>query len=215
MCSIVRSFAECGASIRALERFVHATYQGAGAASQTRVALARCTATVLDSVQKRLASEAGAVRSILHLHSLFSDPALILDAFVILTEATAGAKDDCELLSKLFDAVQQQQHRSGWLKPLLVETLARVSKPWLEFVEQWIGLDEGPGGLGIAEMIQKKGFIAMDETTEMDETGKERVVTSFVSMSTCHLCLSADLWPDLQQIPGSFVPQRGDRRDRF
>jgi len=91
-----------------------------------------------------------------------------------------GAKGDSELLSQLFDAVQQQQHRSGWLKPLLVETLARTTKPWLEFVERWIGLDEGPGGLGVAGLVSKGGFVGVEEISELDEAGKERTVKTYI-----------------------------------
>lgn len=148
--------------------------------SPALVALAQCTTTITESIQKRLSTSSRSIRSILHLHSLIRDPALIVDSFVQLTSATIGARDDCQLLSRLFEVVQQQQHRSGWLKPLLVETLARVSRPWLEFVEQWIGLDEGPGGLGIAELVRKGGFVAVEETSELDETGKERIVKNFV-----------------------------------
>jgi hypothetical protein len=106
---------------------------------------------------------------------------------VQLTSVTPGTRDDCELLSRLFDAVQQQQHRSGWLQPLLVETLARVSRPWLEFVEQWIGLDEGPGGLCIAELVRKGGFVGVEESTEFDEAGKERIVKNYVRFPSCSI----------------------------
>jgi len=99
---------------------------------------------------------------------------------VRLTQATEGSRNDSELLSRLFDAVQQQQHRTGWLKPLLVETLARTTKPWLEFVEQWIGLDEGPGGLGIAVLVRTGEFVGVEETSELDETGKEKTIKNYI-----------------------------------
>lgn len=179
--SIIAAFSECGANIKRLEHFAATAYQDSSPASQSLIALARCTSTIIESIQKRLSTH-GSIRSILHLHSLIRDPALIIDSFVVLTAATVGARDDCELLSRLFEKVQQQQHRSGWLKPLLIETLARVSKPWLEFVEQWIGLDEGPGGLGVSELMRERGFIGVEEASELDEVGKDRVVKSFVSV---------------------------------
>ncbi|KAF8242140.1 hypothetical protein K440DRAFT_607795 [Wilcoxina mikolae CBS 423.85] len=178
--NIIKTFAECGTNIKKLERFANSVYKDPRVSSPALVALAQCTTTITESIQKRLSTSNHSIRSILHLHSLIRDPALIVDSFVQLTSATNGTQDDCQLLSRLFDVIQQQQHRSGWLKPLLVETLARVSRPWLEFVEQWIGLDEGPGGLGITELVRKGGFVAIEESSELDETGKERVVKNFV-----------------------------------
>lgn len=151
-------------------------------ASPVLVALAQCTTTITESIQKRLSMANNSIRSILHLHSLIRDPALIADSFVQLASATVDAKDDCQLLSRLFDVVQQQQHRSGWLKPLLVETLARVSRPWLEFVEQWIGLNGGgSANLGVAGLVRRGGFVAVEESVELDEAGKERIAQNFVS----------------------------------
>lgn len=147
------------------------------------VALARCTTTIAESIRKRLSTASNSVHSILHLHSLIREPALIADSFVQLASATADAEDDCRLLSRLFDVVQQQQHRSGWLKPLLVETLARVSRPWLELVEQWVGLDGGgPANLGVAGLVRRGGFVAVEECVEIDEaTSNERIAQNFVS----------------------------------
>jgi hypothetical protein len=150
------------------------------------VSLARCTNNIVESVRKRLSTTHLSVRSILHLHSLIREPALIVDSFVQLTAANIGAKDDACFLSRLFDIVQQQQHRSGWLRPLLVETLARVSRPWLEFVEQWIGLNRGPGGVMIAELIRKGQFVQVEEVSELDEAGKERKIKNYVCGTNSH-----------------------------
>jgi hypothetical protein len=144
--------------------------------------LAQCTSTITESIQIRLSAAHRSIRSILHLHSLIREPALIVDSFERLTLASRGAKDDCELLSRLFDVVQQQQHRSGWLRPLLVETLARVGRPWLESVEQWIGLSPGPAGVGVGEMVPKGQFVSVEKVIQVDETGKQSVVMNYVRL---------------------------------
>ena len=65
---------------------------------------------------------------------------------------------------------------------MLVETLARVGRPWLESVEQWIGLSPGPAGVGVGEMVPKGQFVSVEEVIQMDETGKQSVMRNYVGL---------------------------------
>ena len=147
--------------------------------SPSLVALAQCVTTVVESIQKRLSLSyrGGTIKSVLHLHSLILEPAHIVDAFVKISDAAAGVSDDSQLLSKHFEVIQQQLHRSGWMRPLLVETLSRVSRPWLEFVEQWVGLAQR------GSAVKRGQFVDIEEIPLTDEAGKERMEESFVSAS--------------------------------
>lgn len=66
-----------------------------------------------------------------------------------------------------------------------METLARVSRPWLGFVEEWIGLDKPIGGEGIGEegLAARGVFVRVEEEGLVDERGLEVVRRSFVSDS--------------------------------
>ena len=110
------------------------------------------------------------------------EPALIIDTFHQMISQTAGISDDSQLLTTLFEVVQQEQHRSGWLKPLLMETLARVTRPWLEFIEEWIGLGRPAGGEGTGfEGLAERGvFVRIEEETYVDDKGRERTNRNFV-----------------------------------
>jgi hypothetical protein len=111
------------------------------------------------------------------------EPSLIIDTFHQIISQTADIEDDSELLSTLFEVVQQEQHRSGWLKPLLMETLARVTKPWLGFIEEWIGLGRPAGGEGIGfEGLGERGvFVRVEEEVDVDERGAAKIKKHFVS----------------------------------
>ena len=152
------------------------------AAKPSIIALADSATAVVESIQQRLSVDPTTIRSILHLHSLMLEPALIIDTFYQMISQTAGVSDDSQLLTTLFEVVQQEQHRSGWLKPLLMETLARVTRPWLEFIEEWIGLSRPAGGEGAAfEGIVARGvFVRVEEETYMDDRGAERTSRNFV-----------------------------------
>lgn len=64
-----------------------------------------------------------------------------------------------------------------------METLARVSRPWLGFVEEWIGLDRPIGGEGIGEegLAERGVFVRVEEEGLVNERGVEVVQRSFVS----------------------------------
>lgn len=148
------------------------------------MALAECTTAVIESIQQRLSVDPKTIRSILHLHSLMREPSLIIETFHQIISQTSGISDDSELLSKLFEVVQQEQHRSGWLKPLLMVTLARATRPWLGFIEEWIGLDRPVGGEGIGfERLAERGvFVRTEEEMDVDERGAAKIRSNFVSI---------------------------------
>jgi len=146
------------------------------------IALADSATAVVESIQQRLSVDPTTIRSILHLHSLMREPALIIDTFHQMISQTAGISEDSQLLTTLFEVVQQEQHRSGWLKPLLMETLARVTRPWLEFIEEWIGLSRPAGGegAGFEGLVERGVFVRVEEETYVDDRGAERTNRSFV-----------------------------------
>ncbi|KAI5839289.1 Spc98 family-domain-containing protein [Morchella snyderi] len=192
--SIVISFATTGKKIHFLTSYTSTIY--ASSPNPTAIALADCITSILEAIQTRLSIPPSTITSILHLHSLMREPALIINTFYSIITKTSGAKNDSVLLTRLFDVVQQEQHRSGWLKPLLMETLARVSRPWLGFLEEWIGLDRPVGGEGIGfeGLVERGLFVRVEEEMEVDERGQEvtkrsylfdkRKVPSFTSAET-------------------------------
>ncbi|RPB11721.1 hypothetical protein P167DRAFT_589356 [Morchella conica CCBAS932] len=178
--SIVISFATTGKKIHFLTSYTSTIY--ASRPNPTTIALADCITSILEAIQTRLSIPPSTITSILHLHSLMREPALIINTFHSIITKTSGAKNDSVLLTRLFNVVQQEQHRSGWLKPLLMETLARVARPWLGFLEEWIGLDRpiGGEGIGFEGLVERGLFVRVEEEMEVDERGQEVKKRSFL-----------------------------------
>ncbi|KAF8426891.1 Spc98 family-domain-containing protein [Tirmania nivea] len=174
--SVIKLFTQCGKNMRALQRFSSRVYKELSPIP-TRVALAECTTTVLTALQTRLSIPASSITSVIHLESLFREPALILQTVFRIILEVKGVKDDAKLLSKLFNIIQQQQFTggSGWLRPILLELVRRVSRAWLEVVEQWIGL-RGTLGMGLEGEweTRKDFFVKVTWEEEVDERGRER-----------------------------------------
>ncbi|KAF8477234.1 Spc98 family-domain-containing protein [Kalaharituber pfeilii] len=192
--SVVKMFAQCGKNMKALQRFSERVYKEV-APTATRIALAECTTTVISALQTRLSIPASSVQSIVHLESLFREPALILQTFYRIILEVKCLKDDSKLLSKLFELTQKLQFSggSGWLRPILVELLRRVSRVWLELVEQWIGL-RGNIGTGLSDWENRKGFFVKVQTdVEYDDRGEEVEEVRYVF--------------DSSKVPGVLTPE--------
>lgn len=138
--------------------------------------------TVISALQTRLSIPASSIRSLIHLESLFREPAIILASFARIILEVKGMKEDSKLLSKLFQVIQKLQYTggSGWLRPILMEVMRRVSKPWLEFVEQWIGLSGGLGS-GMGSVDAEKFFVGVEKDRAVDENGERSTESSYVS----------------------------------
>ena len=109
-------------------------------------------------------------RSVLQLQSLYHGPGQILLCLSQIISSICGAHCDEELLSKLYSFVQDFEHVSTWLQPLMYEILARVSRPWLESVGGWIGLNKY---LAFGALGQCHNFVAELTRIRKREDGKE------------------------------------------
>ena len=137
------------------------------------VALARCSSAVVGAVYQYLAIPFRSVISIIQLLDSLSRPALVLDCLVRIIERLVDAKNTSQLLSRLFDLVQQLEHRSNWLRPLLLAILARVSEPWLEKISTYIGL------ISINSMenvLDEDFFVTLEDRDEEDEAAEPILV---------------------------------------
>lgn len=76
-------------------------------------------------------------------------------------EATSG---DEELLSKLYRLVQKLEYTHEWLRPVLLQLLGRVSRPWLDFAGEWLGLGTNTG-LPVNALSKSRGFVHVTQET--------------------------------------------------
>lgn len=105
----------------------------------------------------------------LQLQSIFYRPGLILKCLSEIIAKVHGSQCDEELLSKLYSYIEEFEHTDAWLRPILFEILARASRPWLESVESWIGLNES---LDFNNHTQNIKFVDTQKEWQKDEEGK-------------------------------------------
>jgi hypothetical protein len=146
--------------------------------SPGRIALADTIFTVLSTLQSYLNIPSTSLKSILHLKSLFEPVQTILSAFHAILETVESAKTDEIMLSQIYGFIEQMEHRTDSIQVVLLEVLSRVSRPFLDFTGEWIGLQReavplSKGGPG-------KSFIKAEDRSWIDEQGMEIHTPDFV-----------------------------------
>ena len=95
---------------------------------------------VLSSLEAKVGSEQPSMRSLLQVQAAFSRPMMMISCFTELVDSSGSAAHDEDFLSALYEVVQQLEHRSGWLRDILLEVLSRVAHPWLDSVSAHVGI---------------------------------------------------------------------------
>ena len=163
-------FKDCGNTIKFLQSFVDKVY--GRSTSPGRIALADAVSTLLTTVQARLSESASNQNSLLQLQALFQPAHSILTCFRRLVVNVSATRNDESMLSTVFEEIQLLEHRAGSLRDVLIEILSRVSRPWLEFTGEWLGLQR-EAGLALTKQGIGKSFVKVEERDWVDEQGLE------------------------------------------
>ena len=139
--SLTVSFINHGNRLRTLQDFINETQQ-TSRPSAALVALAGAFLPILSSLEAQIGSPPTRVRSLLQLQSLVERPSQVLSCLTDVVTKICGARTDEELLSILYELVQNVEHSSAWLSSTLHGLLVAASRPWLESMGGWLGLQQ-------------------------------------------------------------------------
>ncbi|KAK0629782.1 Spc98 family-domain-containing protein [Bombardia bombarda] len=179
---------DCANAIRNLQSFVETTYSTSSA--PTSVALAGVVGRLVLAIQSELGARSGGVRSILQLQSLVRPAESVLSYFQGLVDKLARQRSEEGMLSCLFQEVQSAEYRDGLVREATCEVLRQVSRPWTDFVEEWVGLRAEMGAV-ITKQGPGKSFVTVTDSIWLDDQGFELE--------------EADYFLDEDKMP-SFVP---------
>lgn len=180
---------DCGNSSRHLQGFAEKTYSAAS--TPVRVALAGLVDRLVTVMRSELSNQGRDVRSILQLQSAVQPVQSVLSYFKSLVKKLAQQKSDEAILSCLFQEAQASEYRDELLKEATREVLRILSKPWTDFVEEWLGL-KVEDGLPMTKEGPGKGFVRVADKMWLDDQGFELE--------------EADYFLDEKKVP-SFIPE--------
>ncbi|TLD21162.1 hypothetical protein PspLS_09000 [Pyricularia sp. CBS 133598] len=177
---------ECGNNTRFLRNFIEKSY--ASHASPCRVALANFLDRLLCAVQSRLEARVHSFRSLIQMQAGVYPLRSTTRYFRRLISKVTRSTTDEKLLSLLFEAAHTAEYGDEFLRVITRDILQAVSRPWLEFAEEWIGL-RPETGIPISKQGRGKGFVAVEthvygantehELEDADYFLKEENVPSF------------------------------------
>ncbi|KAF5505473.1 hypothetical protein CGCS363_v004839 [Colletotrichum siamense] len=162
----------CGNTYRRLRQFVETTYKKHP--TPCRVALASSVDKALLVIQSSIALHHQSPRSILQVQSLIGQTYTILKQFDSLVAKIRRGHLDEDVFVIVYQQAQSAEYAEIHLRDMMREVLRRVSRPWIELVEEWIGTRREVGvPLGKHEVGRQKGFIKVESETYIDDFGDE------------------------------------------
>ncbi|KAK1473007.1 Spc97/Spc98 family protein [Colletotrichum cuscutae] len=169
---VQRSCLKCGNTYCQLRKFVDSTYLKNP--TPCRVALASAVDKALLVIQSSVALHHQHPRSILQVQSLVAHIYTTLRQFESLVSKIRRDHLDEDVFVIVFQQAQSAEYAETHLRDMMREVLRRVSKPWIELVEEWIGTRRELGvPLSKHEVGRQKGFIKVESETYMDDFGDE------------------------------------------
>jgi hypothetical protein len=163
-------FMDCGNITKSLQTFIHQSYTES--VSPSRVALADAISTLLATIQAHLSANTSIQNSILQLQSLFQPAHSILKCFQQVVKNISTTRNDESMLSTIFQEIQLLDDRCDSLRDVFLEILSRVSRPWLNFCGEWLGLQRETD-LALSTSGPGKGFVKVENKEWVDEQGTE------------------------------------------
>ncbi|KAK2023084.1 Spc97/Spc98 family protein [Colletotrichum zoysiae] len=163
---------KCGNTYRRLRKFVDYTY--IKSPTPCRVALASAVDKALLVIQSSVALHHQHPQSVLQVQSLVAHTYAILRQFETLVSKIRRGHLDEDVFDIVFQQAQSAEYAETHLRDMMREVLRRVSRPWIELVEEWIGTRREVGvPLGKHEVGRQKGFIKVESETYIDDCGDE------------------------------------------
>lgn len=162
----------CGTSFLELREFVRKTYSKN--ASRCGVALASALDELLQAIEQNIVAHGPNPRSLLQLQSIIKGIWAVLAPFQRLTSKLRPNTSDEEILSLVFGHASSLENSEEWLREIMQEVVRRVSRPWTEFLEEWIGTRKEEGiPFNKSSVGESKGFVKVDAEVYTDDFGEE------------------------------------------
>lgn len=162
----------CGNAIRNLKTFVDQTYSTDP--TPCRVALASALNKVLLVVQSHIANSHQKPRSVLQLQVLIDRVSELVFYLESLVTQIRPEHLDEDVLSLVYEQAQSAEYGHDSIRQTTREFLQLVTRPWFDFLEEWIGTRPELGlPLSKHDVGKRKGFIQVKAEVHVDDLGFE------------------------------------------
>ncbi|UNI21787.1 hypothetical protein JDV02_007743 [Purpureocillium takamizusanense] len=148
--------------------------------SRCGVALASSMTQVLQAVEQRVAVDGGSPRSLLQLQATIKEVLTILKYLRRMATKLRPNCPDEEILSLVYHTASSVDDGENYIRYIFREILQRVSAPWVETIEEWIGTRQESGmPLTKTKEGDAKGFVKVEAEAYVDDFGREEIEVDF------------------------------------
>ncbi|KAI0441772.1 Spc97/Spc98 family protein [Xylaria telfairii] len=166
-----------GTTTRFLSSYVQLAYRTRPI--PTKVALAKAVDVLLLAIQQQFGERGKDVKSLLQLQSLVEPVESMLLYLRNIIRSVSRMRTDEHVLSQIFTETQALENEHSLLRALMCEVLSRVTEPWTDFAEKWIGV-KAEGGVPLTKDGPGKSFVKVQNVTRVDDLGFESEEREYV-----------------------------------
>ncbi|OAQ63200.1 gamma-tubulin complex component GCP6 [Pochonia chlamydosporia 170] len=169
---VERQAGRCGSTFLRLSTVSRSAY--ISSSSRCAVALASAMNQILQAVEYQVTVDGRFPRSLLHLQTTITGASAILRPLDDLVSRMSENLSDEEILSLVFQEASMLEFSEGYVRDVLCEILRRISSPWLESIEEWLGTRREVGTPFTKSSIgETRGFVKVDVEIFTDDFGRE------------------------------------------
>ena len=143
--SVVQNCTNCGTLFHKIKNFSDRILVN-GSTVPEKVTLAHALRSVLLSIEEHLSTSISEVQSLLQLQQLLAKPRQLLLLLRNTIEDAEKSKYGEELLSTMFKTAQELSEKGSWLADCTFDMFRSVCDPFLNTIEQCIGLKQSSRG---------------------------------------------------------------------
>ena len=160
-----QSLRDQGKRFRDLQNFISETLQSSSV-YRAYFALAGAFVPIMSSLESQIVCPSTPVHSLLQLQDLVERPGQLTRCLSEVVSKIQENQTDEQLLSKLFEFMLTLEHSPAWMLRILQGLLVSASRPWLDAVEQWLGIQHQ------GYLSPKARFPAFTLALETDASGE-------------------------------------------
>ncbi|KAJ5806596.1 uncharacterized protein N7503_004198 [Penicillium pulvis] len=177
--AIIEDVLRCGTNMQYARTFAR-NLQTKSVDLASVFALRGTIAVSMYHLERQILGHSDTVVSLLQANTLFNRCGDLIEALADIIRATEKANSDAQVISITMDHAAFFAQKYGWMENLVQEILVRVTEPWLEFIEAWIGLR--PEEPSMNELIiNGKTFLEVEQHDDPIKftTGRSRIEYSY------------------------------------
>lgn len=178
--NILELVSECGLDMQRLRAFARG-FPIKSRDVSALVTMRGTIAVIIYNLERQILNQAKHTISVLQVTTLFYRCGELLHALVDIVNAAKLAASDAQLISTIVEKAAFLTQKFDWISNLVQEIMIRVTRPWFEFVESWIGLR--PEESGLLELLTSGTVFAQMEQHEEPnkfKTGPARVEYKYI-----------------------------------